>query len=45
MGAHSVGMAAVWINRSGSAMDPALPTPDAEIRNLLELPPALERLG
>ena len=45
MGAHGVGMAAVWINRSGSAMDPALPTPDAEIRNLLELPPALERLG
>ena len=45
MGAHNVGMAAVWINRSGATMDPALPTPDAEIRNLLELPPALERLG
>ncbi len=45
MGAHGVGMAAVWINRSGSAMDPALSTPDAEIRNLLELPQVLERLG
>ena len=45
MGAHNVGMAAVWINRSGAAMDPTLPTPDAEIRNLLELPTALERLG
>jgi 2-haloalkanoic acid dehalogenase type II len=45
MGAHSVGMLAVWINRAGLPMDAALPTPEAEIRNLLELPAVLERLG
>ncbi len=45
MGARSVGMAAVWINRKGQPMDPNLPTPDAEIRNLLELPAVLDKLG
>jgi 2-haloalkanoic acid dehalogenase type II len=45
MGAHRVGMKAVWINRSGSPMDPDLPTPEAEIRDLLALPAVLKKLG
>ena len=45
MGARGAGMAAVWINRKGEPLNPSLPTPDAEIRNLLELPDALAKLG
>ena len=45
MGAHGAGLLAVWINRAGAPPDPALPTPDGEIRNLLELPDALAKLG
>ena len=43
-GARGVGMSVVWINRKGEPLNPDLPTPDAEIRNLLELPDVLERL-
>ena len=45
MGSRSVGMTAIWINRAGSPADPDLPTPDAEIRDLLELPAVLANLG
>lgn len=45
MGSRSVGMSAIWINRSGAAMDPDLPVPDAEIRDLLELSAVLAKLG
>lgn len=44
-GARGVGMSVVWINRSGEPLNPDLPTPDAEIRNLLELPDILARLS
>ena len=43
-GARSAGMAVVWINRKREARDPALPTPDAEIGDLLELPAVLAGL-
>ena len=45
MGSRSVGMTAVWINRAGNPADPDLPTPDAEILDLLELPAVLAKLG
>ena len=45
MGSRSVGMAAIWINRGGRPADPDLPTPDAEVRDLLELPAVLAKLG
>ena len=45
MGSRSVGMTAIWINRQGIPADPDLPTPDAEIRDLLELPDVLAKLG
>ena len=45
MGSRTVGMTAIWINRAGHPADPDLPTPDAEIRDLLELPDVLARLG
>ena len=45
MGSRSVGMTAIWINRLNSGADPDLPTPDAEIRDLLELPDVLAGLG
>ncbi len=44
MGSRAVGMTAIWINRAGHPADPDLPTPDAEIRDLLELPDVLARL-
>jgi len=37
-GASGVGMASVWINRTGAILNPELPTPDYQINNLLELP-------
>lgn len=37
-GASSIGMRTVWINRTGAALDPELPTPDYQINSLLELP-------
>ena len=43
-GARGAGMSVVWINRKGEPLNPDLPTPDAEIRNLLELPAILDRL-
>ena len=45
MGSRAVGMTAIWINRAGSPANPDLPTPDAEIRDLLELPDVLAKLG
>ncbi len=45
LGARRAGMAAVWINRKGAPLNPSLPTPDAEIRDLLELPQVLQRLA
>lgn len=44
-GARGVGMSVVWINRRGDPMNPDLPSPDAEIRDLLELPGVLDRLA
>ena len=44
-GARGAGMSVVWINRKGEPLNPDLPTPDAEIRDLLELPDVLERLA
>jgi 2-haloalkanoic acid dehalogenase type II len=37
-GASGVGMATVWINRTGAVLNPELPTPDYQISSLLELP-------
>ncbi|MBM3942269.1 MAG: HAD family hydrolase [SAR202 cluster bacterium] len=37
-GAGQVGMHTAWINRTGAPLDPKLPVPDFEVRNLLELP-------
>jgi len=37
-GASGVGMASVWINRTGAVLNPELPTPDYQINSLLELP-------
>ncbi len=44
-GASQVGMGTVWINRAGAPLDPKLPTPDHQIRSLLELPRALKPKG
>ncbi len=43
-GARGVGMSVVWINRRAEPLNPDLPSPDAEIRDLLELPAVLDRL-
>ena len=43
VGAHAAGMKAVWLNRDNSSLPDGI-TPDAEIRELPELRPALERL-
>lgn len=43
-GARNGGMSSIWINRAAMPANPSLPAPDAEIRSLLELPAALERL-
>ena len=45
MGSRTVGMTAIWINRAGNPANPDLPTPDAEISDLLQLPDVLARLG
>ena len=45
MGSRTVGMTAIWINRQDRPADPDLPTPDAEIRDLMELPDVLSKLG
>ena len=45
MGSRAVGMTAIWINRFDRPADPDLPIPDAEIRDLLELPAVLAKLG
>ena len=43
LGAQSVGMQAVLINRGGPPADPKLPIPDYEVRALTELPQVLTR--
>ena len=43
-GARAAGMSVVWINRKREPLNPDLPTPDAEIRDLLELPDVLALL-
>jgi len=43
LGAKRAGMGAVWINRNGRARDAKYPTPDYEIKSLLELPQVIER--
>ena len=45
MGARTVGMKAIWINRFRHETNPDLPTPDAEIHDLMELPDVLATLG
>ena len=40
-GASSVGINAVWINRTGDPPDPQLPAPAAQIRTLREIPELL----
>ncbi len=40
-GASQVGMNTVWVNRSGAGLDPKLPRPDYQVRNLLEIPELL----
>ena len=44
-GARSAGMSVVWINRRAEPINHDLPAPDAQIRDLLELPAVLDRLG
>ncbi len=36
-GAHAAGLTSIWLNRIGATRAPAQPTPDFEIRSLLEL--------
>ena len=43
LGAKSVGMGAVWINRNGRTRPDDLPAPDHQISSLAELPGILER--
>ncbi len=44
-GGGGVGMGTVWLNRSGTAMDPQLPAPDHQIDGLLEIPQLLDRIS
>lgn len=44
-GARNAGMSVVWINRRAEPINPDLPAPDAQVRDLLELPAVLDRLG
>ena len=41
LGAGTVGITTVWINRTGVAVDPELLTPNHQIKSLLELPDIL----
>jgi 2-haloalkanoic acid dehalogenase type II len=41
-GASQVGMRTVWINRLAAPLDPAMPAPDYQISNLLQLPALLD---
>lgn len=43
LGAQSVGMWTVWVNRYGKTLDDGAPTPDGEIDSLAKLPQILER--
>jgi 2-haloacid dehalogenase len=43
LGAKRAGMGAVWVNRNGRIRDASYPTPDYEIKSLLELPQIIER--
>src|SRR5438128_4466338 len=44
-GASRLGMRTVWVNRAAFRRGPADPTPDAEARDLNELPAIVERLS
>ena len=44
-GGGGVGMGTVWLNRSGTPLDPELPAPDHEIKSLLEIPDLLDRIA
>ena len=44
-GASRLGMRTVWVNRAALRRGPADPTPDAEARDLNELPAIVERLS
>ena len=44
-GASQIGMRTVWINRGGAPLNPNLPSPDHQIRSLLELPRVLDPKG
>ncbi len=44
-GARNAGMSVVWINRRAEPINPDLPAPDAQVRDLLELPAVLDGLG
>lgn len=43
-GANGAGMCSVWINRTGAALRPDDPVPDAQITSLRDLPGVLARL-
>ena len=38
-------MGTVWLNQSGTPLDPKLPAPDHEIKSLLEIPDLLDRIA
>src|SRR2546428_3177911 len=44
-GASRLGMRTVWVNRAALRRGPADPAPDAEARDLNELPAIIERLS
>lgn len=44
-GASRLGMRTIWVNRGGLRRGPADPTPDAETRDLREVPAIIERLS
>ena len=45
LGAKSVGMTAVWVNRSGEEPDSSIPAPDFTIHSLTELPAILKSVS
>ena len=45
VGAASVGIRGVWVNRFGRDFNKKLPAPDAEVRDLVGLPDLLERIS
>ena len=43
LGAGRVGMSTIWVSRGGAALDPNLPVPDYQVRELTEIPGLLGR--